>query len=60
MEKLLTEKEVSSLLSVSRKTLQCWRWRQEGPNYRKLGRLVRYALADIEEFVAERSSRGGK
>ena len=49
---LLTEAEVAELLGVRPKTLARWRWRGEGPRFRKIGRKVRYARSDLEDYVA--------
>ena len=58
MLELRTEQQAAALLKISVKTLQGWRSRGGGPRFIKLGRCVRYALADLEAFVqaAVRSS----
>ena len=48
---LLDEREVSKRLSISINTLRCWRLTGDGPNWVKLGRLVRYDAAALENFV---------
>lgn len=48
---LLDEYEVSKRLSVSVNTLRYWRACGEGPNYVKLGRLVRYDAGALEKFL---------
>ena len=48
---LLDEREVSRRLSVSVNTLRYWRTCGDGPNYVKLGRLVRYHAAALEKFI---------
>ena len=48
---LLDEREVSKRLSVSVNTLRYWRLSGDGPNWVKLGRLVRYDAAALENFV---------
>src|SRR6266478_5781504 len=48
---LLDEQEVSKRLSVSVNTLRYWRACGDGPNYVKLGRLVRYDAGALENFV---------
>ena len=49
---LLTDKDAAAILGASVQTLRNWRWRGEGPRYRKLGkRLVRYARADLQAFL---------
>jgi predicted DNA-binding transcriptional regulator AlpA len=64
MKKLLTEKQVATLLEVSIKTLQGWRLKGGGPPYVKMGRLIRYAESDLEAYVIEKrrtsTSDGGR
>jgi helix-turn-helix protein len=48
---LLDEREVSRRLSVSVNTLRYWRVSGDGPNYVKLGRLVRYDAVALEKFI---------
>src|ERR1700733_14771078 len=48
---LLDEQEVSRRLSVSVNTLRYWRVSGDGPNYIKLGRLVRYGAVALEKFL---------
>jgi hypothetical protein len=48
---LLDEQEVSRRLSVSVNTLRYWRISGDGPNYVKLGRLVRYDALALEKFI---------
>ncbi|MEK4034910.1 helix-turn-helix domain-containing protein [Methylocystis sp. IM3] len=49
---LLTEKEAAEFLSVTDRVLQAWRVRGGGPAFVKLGRCVRYRVADLEAFIA--------
>ena len=56
---LLAEREAAAILGVSIQTLRNWRWRGEGPRYRKLGlRLVRYLRADLLAFIEGAQDRG--
>ena len=49
---LVTEREAAAILMASVQTLRNWRWRGEGPRFRKIGqRLVRYRRADLEAFI---------
>ena len=50
-DQLLTAAELSALIKVKEETLERWRMRGQGPPYIKLGKLVRYARADIAEWV---------
>lgn len=54
-QKLLTPIEVSEILGVSIETLNVWRATNRYPlPYVKAGRLVRYRLADINQFIESR------
>ncbi len=51
----LTTQQAAVFLGVSARTLEKWRLLGRGPAYRKLGgRLVRYAIDDLEEFAGDR------
>ena len=50
---LLTPRQTAEALGVEISTLAAWRYRGTGPPFIKLSATaVRYALADVEEFVA--------
>ena len=51
IDRLLTEKEAAQFLGVSVRTLQNWRRKGIGPKWYKVGRLVRYARADLYDFL---------
>lgn len=51
MDKLITEQQAAALLLVTPDTLNRWRRTGRGPVYVKVGRLVRYRLEDVENFV---------
>lgn len=53
-QNLLTTRQVSELLQLKETTLEQWRWQGRGPLFVKVGRAVRYRLADVEAFTAER------
>ena len=48
----LNQVELSRRWSISPRTLENWRWRNEGPVYLKIGGRVAYRLDDIEAFEA--------
>lgn len=51
----LTAREAASYLSVSRSLLSRWRCDTPGgPPYRKVGRRVVYASADLDKFLEDR------
>ena len=39
-------------------TLNQWRHRKQGPKFRKVGKLVRYAQTDLDAYLAERTHSG--
>ncbi|HSC11186.1 MAG TPA: helix-turn-helix domain-containing protein [Rhodanobacteraceae bacterium] len=50
---LVDENEAAAILGARVQTLRNWRWRGEGPRFRKIGlRLVRYHRTDLAAFVA--------
>ncbi len=52
MDSLLMEEEVSEKLQVSLACLRRWRLQGEGPQYVKMGPMVRYRTKDIEDWLA--------
>lgn len=48
--RFLTERDLADRWQVSVKTLQAMRLKGGGPVYRRFGRVVRYAVADLEQF----------
>ncbi len=48
---LLTTKEVADLTGLSRETLAQWRSQRRGIPYLKIGRSVRYAIADVQAYL---------
>jgi DNA-binding transcriptional MerR regulator len=60
VENLLTPTEVSKILGVSERTLRRWRENGCGPPFIRLGTdapgsIVRYARAQMVDFIAERT-----
>ena len=51
---LLTEKEASAMLKTSKRNLFCWRMAGIIP-YIKLGRSVRFRLADVQSVLEART-----
>jgi transcriptional regulator with XRE-family HTH domain len=48
---LLTEAQAADYLGVSLSTLRRWRKRRAGPTFFLLGGILRYQLADLQEFI---------
>jgi excisionase family DNA binding protein len=53
-EAMIDEECLAARLQVSKRTLQDMRVRREGIPFVKVGRLVRYRVADVERYLAER------
>ena len=50
----VNEVQLAEMLNLSRRTLQGWRRKGEGPAFEKFGRSVRYASGTIEAWIATR------
>lgn len=46
----LCQELVSRRWGISTRTLEGWRYRNQGPNFVRIGGRVRYRLSDIEDF----------
>lgn len=53
---LLTEHETAKILRVSVQLLRKWRALGSGPKHIKLGKCVRYATVDLDQFIESRRS----
>lgn len=51
MVTLINEREAAEMIGASVRTMQQWRLRGTGPPFRKLSRMVRYSVRDIEIWV---------
>lgn len=49
--RLLTAQEVASLTGLSVETLAQWRSQRRGIPYLKIGRAVRYDVADVQSYL---------
>ncbi len=53
---LVDEKQAAGILKISPGTLSVWRCTRRYPlPYTKIGRSVRYRVADLEEFISNRT-----
>lgn len=52
-ERYVNDIEAAMILSASPQTLRNWRFMGRGPAYSKRGRMVRYRVADLVEFMKE-------
>lgn len=46
----LTQADLAKRWQISARTLERWRWEGVGPNFKKIGHAVRYALADVVAY----------
>ncbi len=60
MAELLEQEEVAKLLRVTAGCLAQWRFQKRGPAYVKVGRLVRYEKAALEDWLRDRRVEVGR
>jgi len=51
MHVLMNEHQVAQYLGISPKTLQIWRLRGKGPEFCKIGRLVKYCQECVDSYI---------
>jgi hypothetical protein len=49
---LWSPRDTSELLGVSTGTLRSWRERGDGPEWLRVGKLIKYAPGDVEAWLA--------
>jgi len=54
---VISEKDASHYLGMSRSFLRIARMRGRGPAYLRLGRTIRYAIVDLDAWLASRRVR---
>lgn len=54
---LVTEREAAQMLNISVSTLR--RWRSDGlrPNYIRLGKCIRYNVAELASIIEEKTTK---
>jgi excisionase family DNA binding protein len=60
MNTLLTEEEVANRLHVSLASIRRWRLERRGPQFIKVGSLVRYRPEDLETWLASLPTGGAR
>lgn len=55
MEDYLTTAQLAERLQMSPATLRYWRHKRTGPPGVKLGRVVRYSVAEVDKWLAEQA-----
>lgn len=53
---LLDPRQAAEYLRVKPQTLANWRMNGRGPEYVRLGRLIRYRIAQLEAWIAEQDA----
>jgi excisionase family DNA binding protein len=51
--KIINTREAAEYLGLTESTLEKWRCYGTGPRFCKVGRSVRYRMADIEKYLTE-------
>jgi len=51
LKKYLTSAEVEEMIGVKQQTLAHWRSQGKGPQYIKIGKVIRYALDELEKWI---------
>ena len=59
MHSFLTEVDVARQINVSLSSLRRWRLMHQGPQFVKVGALVRYRPEDLEKWLATLPKGGG-
>ena len=50
-DRRMSRKEAAEFLDLSEQTLRKWACQRRGPAFVRLGRAVRYSLADLRDFL---------
>ena len=53
---ILNETEVAEMLRCTKAALRRWRREGRGPRFIRVGRLIRYRMPDVEEFLESNAS----
>ncbi|MHC4640102.1 MAG: helix-turn-helix domain-containing protein [Planctomycetota bacterium] len=48
---LLSPEEIQNIYGIKVATLAQWRWQRRGPDFFKLGALVKYKATEFEEWL---------
>jgi predicted DNA-binding transcriptional regulator AlpA len=57
-EPLLDEKATAEYFSITPSALRKWRSEGQGPKFYRTGRLIRYKLTDLDEWLQTRADGG--
>jgi hypothetical protein len=56
----LNQEELAERWTISPRTLERWRWLNEGPSYLKIGGRVAYRMEDVLAYEAQQKSGASK
>ncbi len=56
-KKYYTTEEIAEIYSINVNTLCWWRSQSMGPRYFKLGKPVRYSIAEVDKFFEQRLTK---
>ncbi|TQM42634.1 helix-turn-helix transcriptional regulator [Halopolyspora algeriensis] len=56
LHRFLSPKELAEHLGVSKRTIDTWRQRGEGPRAYRVGRHLRFSVEDVEAWLEERAA----
>ena len=59
-DRLLTRREVEKRFGISKRYLEISAMRSEGPRMVRLGRMVRYRIGDIVDWIDEHTTEGSE
>lgn len=54
-EKLMSAEELADFLQIPLSTIYFWRYRGEGPRAIRVGRCLRFSMADVREWLEMRA-----
>ena len=58
LPEIIDQNQLADYLNVSPRTLENWRTNGIGPKYIKLGKLARYRLEDVNQYLDNLSTNG--
>lgn len=56
----ITNEEAAELLGILPGTLTLWRATKKGPTFYKIGKVIKYKVSDIEEFISSKKVEMGR
>lgn len=58
IDRLLNREEVDEIFGIPRRYLEIAAMRGEGPRFVRVGRLVRYRVADVQKWIEDNATGG--